>query len=147
MDERIPSEADWRSEPWDLDISCAHKHFAGKTFEEAIELFKENSLRYEEDVMFMPRACFFFYAKAYMCYLMSDASKGDSDGASCFFGLVEVRSKEVSSNESFAASIVGCLGHLAIRQEWYEAETWIYGCFAMRAQQALEKLLSERSGT
>lgn len=56
----IPTEADWRSEPWDLDVPHAYQHFVGKSHEQAVALFQENALLNQEDVMFMPRACFMF---------------------------------------------------------------------------------------
>jgi hypothetical protein len=125
----IPTEADWRSEPWDLDIPYAYEHFAGKSRSEAVSLFKDNALYYQEDVMFMPTACFPFYAIAYSDYLLSEDSKGDCDGASCFFGLAEVRAAEIRSE--------GVLRHLAARQVWYDADPTIYGDFAKRAEKAL----------
>ena len=72
MTNEIPTEADWRSEPWDLDIPHAYQHFAGKSHEQAVELFQENAIYYQEDVMFMPRKCFPFYLRAYMEYLLSN---------------------------------------------------------------------------
>jgi len=39
----IPTEEDWRSEPWDLDIPHAYKHFLGKNIDESIALFEEDA--------------------------------------------------------------------------------------------------------
>ena len=44
----IPSEADWRSEPWNIDTPYAYKNFFGKTLAEGFNLFVENALRYQE---------------------------------------------------------------------------------------------------
>ena len=143
----VPSETDWRSEPWDLDIPYAYEHFAGKSFEEAVKLFEENSLCYQEDIMFMPRACFPFYARAYMAYLRSGASNGDSDGASCFFGLAEVRVEDIRSDLSLLADFTHCLDHLAKRQDFYEADVDIYGSFADQAKRAKRKLTISPAGT
>ena len=143
----VPPEADWRSEPWDLDIPYAYKHFAGKLFEEAVELFKENAIRYQEDVMFMPRACFPYYAKAYMAYLMSETSAEDSDGASCFFGLADVRADDIKSDRNLVTDFTRCLDHLAERQGFYDADIDIYGSFSERAKQAKGKLLISSTGT
>ena len=132
----VPSEADWRSEPWDLDTPHAYKHFAGKSFEEAVELFEENALRYQEDAMFMPRACFPFYARAYMAYLRSDASEEDSDGAGCFFGLSEVRADDLKSDQGLLGDFAHCLDHIAERQDFYDADVGIYGSFPDRAKRA-----------
>ena len=96
--------------------------------------------------MFMPRACFPFYAGAYMAYLMCDDSRGDSDGASCFFGLAEVRARDIRSDEFLASSVVACLEHLARHQSFYDADVSIYGNFVEHARRALNKLLSQRAG-
>ncbi len=95
----IPSETDWRSEPWCIDIPIAYEHFFGKSLDEAFALFVEKSICYQEDVMFMPKACFRFYLYAYMSYLLSPISSGDSDGASCFFELVEFRIDDILSSD------------------------------------------------
>lgn len=142
----VPSEADWRSEPWDLDIPYAYKHFAGKSFDDAVKLFEENSLRYQEDVMFMPRACFPFYARAYMAYLKSDSSKEDSDGAGCFFGLAEVRAEEIKSDPSLLSDFAHCLDHLAERQDFYKADVDIYGSFADRTARTKRILTTSPTG-
>jgi hypothetical protein len=94
-DMAIPTDDDWAHHPDDLDAACARRHFLGKSREQAVALFVENALNYQEDIMFMPVTCFYFYAHAYIDYLMSDRSEGDSDGASCFFGIVEVRKHEL----------------------------------------------------
>lgn len=142
----VPSESDWRSEPWDLDIPYAYKHFAGKSFEEAVKLFEENAIYYQEDIMFMPQACFPFYARAYMAYLRSDASKGDSDGANCFFGLAEFRAEQIKSDPSLLSDFAHCLDHLAKRQDYYEADVDIYGSFADRAARAKRNLTISSTG-
>lgn len=136
----IPTEADWRSEPWDLESPYAYEHFAGKSFSEAVELFKRNALLHQEDVMFMPRACFPFYARAYMAYLMSDDSRNDSDGASCFFGIAEERVDDIRADDALVSSFVHCLEHLAQHQDYYDATVSIYGSFADRAREAVSKL-------
>lgn len=144
MVRRVPTEADWRSEPWDLDIPYAYRHFAGKTFEEAVALFRQNAICYQEDVMFMPRACLAYYAGAYVAYLLSEESKGDSDGASCFFGLAEVRADDIRADRQLARDFERCLKHLAERQAFYDADVSIYGDFTDRARKALDKLGHER---
>jgi hypothetical protein len=57
----IPAEVDWRSEPWGIDTPWAYKHFFGKNLAEAFDLFVENAMHYQEDIMFMPLACFKYY--------------------------------------------------------------------------------------
>lgn len=147
MNSSIPTEADWRSEPWALDTEYAYGNFAGKSFEDAIQLFKQNAIHYQEDVMWMPRICFRFYAHAYIAYLMSDDSKEDSDGASCFFGLAEFRADDIRAGQDLTSSFEDCLAILAQRQDFYDADVDIYGSFEERAQSALSKLRRQRSGT
>ena len=57
----IPTEADWRSERWDLDVAHAYGHFFGKSIAEALDLFAEDALTYQEDILFMPFLCFRYY--------------------------------------------------------------------------------------
>jgi len=139
--DNIPGEADWRSEPWDLDIPYAYAHFAGKSNDEAQRLFEENALCYQEDLMFMPLACFRYYLNAYIQYLLSDASQGDSDGASCFFSLVDVRHQDIMTcDEPTRARVVAVLDRLACSQGWFDASEEIYGNFPERAKRARELL-------
>ena len=136
----IPTEADWRSEPWCLDIPHAYRHFHGKDLLEALTLFRENSLLYQEDLMFMPRVCFFYYCRAYTEYLLSDESQGDSDGASCFFGLVSTRRDDLLSNHKLLEAARNVLRKLHVRQEWFEATPEIYGDFSAKAKRGLKML-------
>ena len=137
----IPTEDDWRSEPWDLDIPGAYDRFAGKAIAEAVDLFNDDSLHYQEDLMFMPTACFRYYIHAYIGYLMSKESEHDSDGASCFFGLVEHRHKEITTfDDSEQARMSAVLDHLGVSQEWFDADKSIYGDFQERADES-RKLL------
>jgi hypothetical protein len=143
---KIPAEADWRSEPWDLDIPSAYAHFFGKSLEEAISLFNENSLSYQEDLMFMPLPCFRYYLLAYTHYLLSASSRGDSDGANCFFGIVEIRKNDIrASSERVLREVTQTLEKLANYQGWYNATEHVYGIFRDRASACL-KLIQSAQG-
>lgn len=50
----IPTEDDWRSEPWCLDIPIAYEHFSGKSLSEAVSMFDDNAICYQEDDVFRP---------------------------------------------------------------------------------------------
>jgi hypothetical protein len=142
---KIPTEADWRSVPWCLDIPYAYAHFFGKSLPEAVALFEDNAIYYEEDLVFMPRPCLDYYIDAYIEYLMSERSKADSDGASCFFGLVQMRHDDINTFTSgTVARTKTVLRRLATHQAWYEAVPEIYGDFAKKAEQTL-KLLADQS--
>ena len=129
-----PSEQDWRSEPWDLDVPYAYEHFNGKSLDEAEALFAENAMLYQEDLMFMPEKCFAYYVHAYINYLMSSNSKGDSDGASCFFSLYSVRKKEFASGgRELIARTIELMEEMKGKQQWYDADLGIYGSFEEKA--------------
>jgi len=141
----IPTDSEWRSVPWCLDIPYAYDHFFGKTIAEAQQLLEENALYYQEDLMFMPTPCLGYYITAYLQYLMSDRSKGDSDGASCFFGLVEIRHSDINTfTPETVAQTKTVLQKLGTHQEWYDADQVIYGDFATKAQRTIG-LLSSKS--
>ena len=137
----VPSEEDWRSEGWNIDTPYAYRNFFGKTLTEAFDLFVESSIYYKSDIMFMPLVCFRYYIHAYIDYLMSEKSAGDSDGASCFFGLVEFRKDDIkASARDLQQRVAETLRHIAARQKWYDADEFIYGDFADRAIEALKQI-------
>ena len=76
-----------------LDERAASAHFAGKNLDEAEALFRQNSLYYQEDLMFMGPIAFRFYIHAAIRYFQSDAATGDSDIVYCLAGLLEFRLK------------------------------------------------------
>ena len=88
---QIPTELDWQNPYGDLDIKKAKEHFFGKTLEEAEELFVENALYYQEDILFMPSIPFRYYVHAYMNYLLDKRSKGDTEAASCFLMVIKCK--------------------------------------------------------
>jgi hypothetical protein len=131
----VPTLEDWHSEPWDLDIPYAFKHFNGKTIEESVPLFEENALCYQEDLMFMPSRVFGYYLRAYMAYLLSSASANDSDGASCFIGLIEHKLPwKPADIRPLWPEIRSVLERLAANQQFFEADSEIYGSFQQRAE-------------
>lgn len=131
----VPSEEDWRGEDWEgvFEEQWACQHFLGKTMEEAVLLFENNALSYAEDLMYMPSRVFGFYLRAYILYLMSDASIGDADGASCFISLIQrwVESKREETVPLWP-EIEPVLKKLAEQQDVYAAEWTIYGSFRAR---------------
>ncbi len=138
---KIPTEADWRSESWCVDMPRAYERFYGKDLDEAFELFVENALSYQEDIMFMPLTCFRYYVQAYASYLLSEASEGDSDGANCFFCIVKYRAKDIRSSVAVVVDqITRTLGKLKQKQAWYDADDEIYGSFEAQASACLKHL-------
>lgn len=129
----VPTEADWRSEPWCLDAASAYEHFHGKTTAEAAQLFAENALYYQEDAMFMPSRVFGYYARAYVEYLLSEAARGDSDGASAFVSLLEFKAEwKPEDVRPIWPELPPLLERLANEQDWFDAVPEIYGDFGTR---------------
>ncbi len=98
-------------------------------------MFEENAMRYQEDLFYMPKAPFLFYLKAYIEYLYSDQSIGDSDAASCFMGLMKSTVKYSWDNfdgrfEDFADAVE----YVAKEQEKFEATESIYGSFESKRE-------------
>jgi len=137
----IPTDSEWRSAPWCLDIACAYDHFFGKSVDEAQKLFEDNALYYQEGLMFMPTPCLSYYITSYLQYLLSDRSRGDSDGASCFFVLVDDRYSDISKFDSGTVhQVKAVLQKLGTHQYWYDADQSIYGDFASEAQRLIDRL-------
>ena len=88
---RLPTAKEINPFPDDLDGQSAEQHFLGKTLQDAEAMFKENSLYYQEDLMFMGPSAFRFYVQAAIAYIQSEAATGDSDMINCFAGILEQR--------------------------------------------------------
>ena len=73
-----------------LDEQSACEHFLGKTLEEAEALFRDNSLYYQEDLMFMGPIGFRFYVPALVNYIRSNAATGDADIINCFADCLSI---------------------------------------------------------
>lgn len=137
---KIPNERDWLNQHGDLDVASAREDFLDVTYEQAVRLFEENALRYQEGVVFMPFDCFTFYVHSYIDYLLSDASRGDADGASCFFTVVECRADDILKLPSDAQErIERVLDGLSKEQKFYDADESIYGNFADRVSELKQK--------
>ncbi|MDB6131662.1 MAG: hypothetical protein JWM04_2769 [Verrucomicrobiales bacterium] len=86
-----PTVEDINPVPADLDGQVAVLNFHGKSLAEAEALFREASIIYQEDLMFMGVRAFRFYVQAAISYIQSDAAAGDSDMINCFGGILERR--------------------------------------------------------
>jgi hypothetical protein len=136
----VPPEDDWRSEEWGLDAESAYRKFHGKTMEEAVRLFEDNSLARQEDVLFMPSRVFAYYLRAYMTYLLSDAAKGDSDGASCFISLIGFKAEHKRDDiVPLWPEIEPVLTMLAARQDDFDADWDVYGSFRTRCHEIVQR--------
>ena len=128
---QIPTEHDWQNYIT-LDEIGAKERFFGKTLEEAEELFVDNALCYQEDIFWMHSIPFRYYVHAYMNYLLSNRSEGDTDGASCFLGLLEFRIEnggELDKDDLRAAwsRIRVTIDHIRRNPDWFEWDEQFYG--------------------
>ena len=131
----IPSDKDWHGhDPENLDEAYAYKNFFGKSFEEAVRLFEANAIHYQEDLGYMPGPVFGFYLKAFMAYLVSEAARGDCDGASCFVSHIEFKAEhDPAILRPYWSSIEPVLRYVVEHQDDYGAQWSIYGSFRSRA--------------
>src|SRR5262245_32688629 len=89
----IPSDEDWRSEPWALDEEHAYNNLYGKTVAEALGLIETSSEKYTEDFYYLPSRVFGYYFRAYAQFLLSEAARDDDLAAGWFLTIVEDRAK------------------------------------------------------
>ena len=112
---RLPTEVEINPIQGDLDGRCAVKNFLGKDLGQAEQMFREASLVYQEDLMFMGPAAFRFYVQAAISYIKSKAAAGDSDLINCFAGILEFRlefeADELVSVAEMLASVCGFIVH------------------------------------
>jgi len=92
MSADIPTQADFQLLPrrkYDPDHCHTWEHFGGRTLDEAYVVFRENPLRYPEDLMWMVPKPFCFYLPVALRYLQSAEASGDSDIISCLASDIE----------------------------------------------------------
>ncbi len=129
---RIPTSTDWGEiNHEDLDADWAYKRFLGKSFDEAVAMFQENALYYQEDLQSMPASAFNFYAPALVKYITSPQAAGDSDGASSFLHMVSwmLKTRRNIISPETELLLVGAAEQISRNQTFYEADVSIYGEF------------------
>lgn len=129
---KIPTKADWgKVNHGDLDADYAYKQFFGKSYEDAIEMFKRNALHYQEDLQSMPTAAFNFYAPAFAEYITSAEAAEDSDGASSFLHMVSwmIKTDRKKIFPETEQLLLVAAENVAGNQAFYDADIDIYGKF------------------
>jgi len=148
MDElnlKLPTESDWDQSYRCLDTQSAYAHLAGKTYDEAVALFRKRGEIYIEDLMVVPVPCFSFYTNACMDYLLSPCTEGDSDGANWFVSIIEQRVGDFHHfDTAFINKVINTLQHIVEQQVWYDACPTIYGDFGDRYASIMEKLRAKK---
>jgi len=124
-----------------LDERVACKHFLGKTVDEAFDLFMENALHYQEDLMFMGTVGFQFYVPALVRYI--DLEVGDADAVNCFVGLLEHRlSYDPQSVLGVASLLAPACRSILTRYEDYDVTAEAYGDLRSRYRAVISRLES-----
>ncbi|MFC0018333.1 hypothetical protein [Roseibacillus persicicus] len=70
----IPTKTDWKESWLGLDEAAAFKNFYGKDLKEALQLFEQCAMSYQEDLIYMPEVPFKYYVRAYFRFLASEKS-------------------------------------------------------------------------
>lgn len=136
----IPNEEDWLNwpagadRPLDLDEEYARRRFAGKSFEQALEVFETtNVLSCAEDVDSMPPVPFRYYMLVFKAYMLAVVEKDNwsaPDAASSFLNLVERKVKtEIDWIAPIMNDLLPAIELVATNQKKYEADADIYGDF------------------
>jgi hypothetical protein len=75
----------------DLDGRVACEHFLGRSLEEAEALFRESSIYYQSDLMWMGAVAFRYYLPAVVQFVRSEAATDDSDFVAHFASTLAFR--------------------------------------------------------
>jgi hypothetical protein len=131
-------------DPYDsLDGEVACMNFLGKNLDDAEALFRENSLRYQEDLMWMGPVAFRYYVTAVIRYIQSEAAAGDSDIIVSFIALLEFRQKyELAELASIADQLASICGYIIEQYGRFDLTPEIYGDVRARAQSLSHTLLN-----
>ncbi|MDH3512336.1 MAG: hypothetical protein OER85_15905 [Gammaproteobacteria bacterium] len=130
---KMPSKSSWGIiGKNNLDAECAFKQFAGKSQKIAEEMFRENALHYQEDLLAMPSIAFNYYAPVFAKYVLSNDARGDSDGASSFLHMVLelIQANRSLGTEETEQTLLAAAKIVATRQAFYDADIDIYGDFS-----------------
>ena len=139
----LPTAEEINPVPEDLDGRNAQENFLGKTLEEAEAMFREASLVYQEDLMFMGAVAFRFYVRAAIGYIHSSSSAGDSDFINCFAGILGFRFKwEPEELRPIAAQLSAICAHVIEHYGEFDADPAIYGDLRPRYH-ALQKSFAQ----
>ena len=129
---KIPNKSAWGTiEEDNLDAEWAFKNFAGKSLDDAENMFRKNALYYQEDLISMPSIAFNCYAPVFAKYILSSHAESDSDGASSFLHMIiELLDANISLASSETVKILlEAAKIVSSKQQYYDADIDIYGEF------------------
>ena len=130
---KIPNKSDWGAiEENNLDAECAFRQFAGKSLGEAEDMFRENALYYQEDLISMPSIAFNCYAPVFAKYILSNYAESDSDGASSYLcmiiELLQTETRLLATPETLKF-LLDTAKIVSNKQDFYDADIDVYGDF------------------
>jgi hypothetical protein len=127
-----------------LDGQTAVRNFLGKSLGEAEALFRESSITYQEDLMFMGAPAFRFYVHAVISYIHSAAATGDSDIISCFTSILEHRLEfEAGELVSVAPLLASVCRYIIENYDRFALTPEIYGDLRPRYQSLEQAFLRQ----
>jgi len=120
-------------DPGDGAEACAH--FLGRSLEEAEALFRESSIYYQSDLMWMGPVAFRYYLPAVAQYIYSDSAAGEYDFIAHFAGTLEFRLEHESQELiPVADQLVALSGYIVEHWAKFEAADDAYGDVCGRFQ-------------
>lgn len=123
---QLPSRDEINVNNDDLDGRVACDHFLGKTLEQAEALFHENSVYYQEDLMWMGPTAFCFYLPAFLNYLRSDSA--DDADLSCLVMILQYRLEcDIHDLIPVASQVVSICRYILDNDSRYVVNQQLYG--------------------
>jgi len=124
-----------------LDERVACEHFFGRSLDEAEQLFRENSLLYQEDLMWMGPAAFRYYVQAAGQYIQSEAAVGDSAIVACLLSILNFRlEREPHELRPIAGQLESLCAYVVEHYSVFEVSVEIYGDLRPRFTQLRARL-------
>lgn len=127
---RIPTREEWGDLKADPEVRYAYKLFGGKSVDEVMDLFTIHPIERCAELRYSSIAVFRYYVQCFTKHLLSPESKGASDVASCFLHLVHDKLKKDQEMAVVYPELRDAVSKVAEKQDFYEADTNIYGSFA-----------------
>lgn len=137
----IPTEKDWKSEEWGIDSKGAFDNFFGLNLTEAESRIADHCDLYWEDLMHMPRICFFYYFHAYLNFIYSELSKNESNAPEHLYSIIKYRYKDIlASQNELNKKVREALNFVGLNQAHFRASPDVYGDLSERSKE-IEALL------
>jgi hypothetical protein len=144
----VPTEADWRSEPWVLDGGEEiYEAFAGKSREDAREVFATRPWAAQSYLQDMPTVCFRFYVRSFLDYLQSTDARGDASAACNFTPIAESMAGGLLPMDDLAQpAVVEVLEKIVATPEWYGLQGSDYESIIEQAMKILRQVNTRTEG-